>query len=133
MRAPAGAQGLFGNRPSTGVVPMDGAIPVTTGLDAAGVFARSADMWATVAHAWYENLDGDYHSYPDTLWCPKDMFTPELINNGDASALVEKFMTQLEEFLGTSRIPVDLDDSWSDTHPPGTPSTLMDLLNIVRI
>ncbi|KAI6890092.1 amidase signature enzyme [Hortaea werneckii] len=52
MRGAAGAQGIYGNRPSTGAVSMEHVIPLTPTLDTAGVFARSASLWSTVAHAY---------------------------------------------------------------------------------
>ncbi|KAI7366578.1 amidase signature enzyme, partial [Hortaea werneckii] len=60
MRGPAGAQGIHGNRPSTGAVSMEHVIPLTPTLDTAGVFARSASLWSTVAHAWYMDFSEEY-------------------------------------------------------------------------
>ncbi|KAI7487685.1 amidase signature enzyme [Hortaea werneckii] len=58
MRGPTGAQGIYGNRPSTGAVSMEDVIPLTPTLDTAGAFARSASLWSTVAHAWFvRNLE----------------------------------------------------------------------------
>ncbi|KAL1582067.1 hypothetical protein WHR41_09133 [Cladosporium halotolerans] len=41
MRGPAGSQGIFGNRPSTGAISLDHVIPLSPVSDSAGVFARS--------------------------------------------------------------------------------------------
>ena len=56
MRAPAGANGVYGNRPSFGAIPLDGVIPLATRLDSAGVFARDPQSWLTVAEWWLQNL-----------------------------------------------------------------------------
>jgi hypothetical protein len=130
MRGPAGANGIFGNRPTVGAVDLDHVIPLCSGLDTAGVFARSAELWSRVAHAWYHNFDA-YHSYPKTLWYPEASFTPEAINNSHASALIEKFVSNVEEFLGTTRRRVNLDASWNATRPTNATSTLEDMLHYV--
>ncbi|KAJ5470432.1 hypothetical protein N7530_007789 [Penicillium desertorum] len=131
MRGPAGAQGLFGNRPSVGAVDMDNAIPLCAGLDTAGVFARSAELWSRVVHAWYKEFDGSVHSYPRTIWYPESSFTAGAINNKDASAMIENFVVQLESFLGTNRTRVDLHASWNTTRPVGAPSNLEETTHYV--
>jgi Asp-tRNA(Asn)/Glu-tRNA(Gln) amidotransferase A subunit family amidase len=131
MRGPAGAQGLFGNRPSVGAVDMDNVIPLCTGLDTAGVFTRSAELWSRVVHAWYKDFDGSVYSYPRTIWYPESSFTAESINNTDASAMVEDFVVQLENFLGTNRTGIDLNASWNATRPAGAPSNLEEMTHYV--
>lgn len=134
MRGPAGAQGLFGNRPSTGAVELDNVIPLCSGLDTAGVFARSAHTWARVAHAWYQDFDGGYHSYPKKLLYPSSSFTTEAINNTDASAVIEEFVLMLETFLGTQRTHVDVNAAWNSSRPSHVPNiTLQDMLHYVRL
>ncbi|KAJ6091605.1 hypothetical protein N7467_003574 [Penicillium canescens] len=128
MRGPAGANGLFGNRPTVGAVDLDHVIPLCSGLDTAGVFARSAELWSRVAHAWYKDFDA-YHSYPKTLWYPETSFTPEAINNSHASALIEKFVADVEDFLGATRTRVNLDAAWNATRPANATSTLEDMLH----
>jgi len=134
MRGPAGAQGLFGNRPSTGAVELDNVIPLCSGLDTAGVFARSAHTWARVAHAWYQDFDGGYHSYPKKLLYQSSSFTTEAINNTDASAVIEEFVLMLETFLGTQRTHVDVNAAWNSSRPSHVPNiTLQDMLHYVRL
>lgn len=134
MRGPAGAQGLFGNRPSTGAVDLDEVIPLCTGLDTAGVFARSAELWSRVVHAWYKRLDGRFDSYPSSILYPESSFTAEAINNTDASDLIERFVAQFEAFLGTKRTAIDVRGSWNATRPANSPATsLDDLLHYVSI
>lgn len=132
MRGPAGAQGIFGNRPSTGAVQLDNVIPLCSGLDTAGVFARSAHTWARVAHAWYQEFDGHYHSYPQRLLYPSSSFTIEAINDTDASAVIEEFALKLETFLGAQRTHVDVNAAWNSTRPSDAPNTtLQDMLHFV--
>ncbi|KAL2820955.1 amidase signature domain-containing protein [Aspergillus cavernicola] len=129
MRGPAGAQGLFGNRPSTGAVDLDSVIPLCSGLDTAGVFARSAGLWSRVVHAWYKRFDRGFYTYPRTLWYPEASFTADAINSTEASALIEGFVGQLEGFLATNRTRVNLGASWNGTRPVDAPATLQDLLH----
>lgn len=132
MRGPAGAQGIFGNRPSTGAVQLDNVIHLCSGLDTAGVFARSAQTWARVAHAWYQEFDGHYHSYPQRLLYPSSSFTIEAINDTDASAVIEEFALKLETFLGAQRTHVDVNAAWNSTRPSDAPNTtLQDMLHFV--
>lgn len=130
MRGPAGANGLFGNRPTVGAVDLDHVIPLCSGLDTAGVFARSAELWSRVVHAWYQDFDA-YHSYPKTIWYPEASFMPEAINNSHTSALIEKFVADVEVFLGTTRTRVDLDTQWNATRPANVTTTLEDMLHYV--
>ncbi|KAL3479099.1 amidase signature domain-containing protein [Aspergillus californicus] len=129
MRGPAGAQGLFASRPSTGAVDLDNVLPLCEGLDTAGVFARSAELWSHVAHAWYKRFNGEYYAYPKTIWYPESSFTEEAINNTAASALIEGFVTKLEQFLDTNRTRVNLEASWNVTKPAGAPPTLQDMVH----
>ncbi|KAJ5771067.1 uncharacterized protein N7511_003118 [Penicillium nucicola] len=128
MRLPAGANGLFGNRPTVGAIDLDHVIPLCSGLDTAGVFARSAELWSRVVHSWYKDFDA-YDSYPKTLWYPEASFTAEAINNSHASAIIERFVANVEDFLGTTRTNVNLDASWNATRPSNATSTLNDMLH----
>jgi hypothetical protein len=131
MRGPAGSQGLFGNRPSTGAVDLDHVIPLCSGLDTSGVFARSAHTWSRVVHTWCQDFDGGYYSYPKKLLYPTSSFNAKTINNSDASAVIEVFMLNFERFLGTQRSNVDLDAAWNLTRPASAPASLQDLLHYV--
>lgn len=56
MRGPAGANGVFGNRPSHGAVPLDDVMPLAPELDTAGIFARDAKTWKIAGDWWYQNF-----------------------------------------------------------------------------
>lgn len=133
MRFPAGAQGLFSNRPSTGAVPLDGVIPLCGDLDSAGVFARSAIIWSTVAHAWYDQYNTSFASFPTTIYYLNATFDPELINNTATSAMLESFVGKLETFLGTERTNVSVDNHWTATRPEGAPESVQDMLYVVSL
>ncbi|KAL3486213.1 amidase signature domain-containing protein [Aspergillus germanicus] len=129
MRGPAGAQGLYGNRPSTGAVDLDEVIPLCDGLDTTGVFARSAETWSRVVSVWYQDLRADYASYPDKIFYPSGSFDEDAVASSDARRVIEQFVSKFERFLSTNRTHVDLDAAWNSTKPAGAPSTLQDMLH----
>jgi Asp-tRNA(Asn)/Glu-tRNA(Gln) amidotransferase A subunit family amidase len=131
MRGPAGAQGLYGNRPSTGAVDLDEVIPLCDGLDTTGVFARSAETWARVVSVWYQNFSVDYSSYPDKIFYPSASFVEDAVASSDARRVIEQFVSKLERFLGANRTHVDVDAAWNSTKPAGAPTTLQDMLHYV--
>ena len=63
MRGPAGANGVFGNRPSHGAVSLEDVMPLAPELDTGGIFARDAKSWATAGHWWYEGFASVGTSY----------------------------------------------------------------------
>ncbi|KAJ6125743.1 hypothetical protein N7523_003363 [Penicillium sp. IBT 18751x] len=125
MRSPGGMQGLYANRPSTGAVDLDEVLPLCDAMDTAGVFARNAETWHTVIHAWYQNFT-DYQRYPKRIYYADSSF-PNV--STDAGALLENFVVKLEKFLGTKREHVDIATHWENTHPSDAPSDISDLLN----
>ena len=66
MRGPAGANGVFGNRPSHGAVSLEDVMPLAPELDTGGIFARDAKSWATAGHWWYEGFAsvGTFYNRP---------------------------------------------------------------------
>lgn len=129
MRSPSGMQGLFGNRPSTGAVPMDNVLPLCHALDTAGVFARSAATWARVVHSWYQGFDPNYTTYPRKLYYADDGSFPSV--ETEAGRLLEAMVRKIEAFLGVKRTPVDVVKRWEETHAEGTPADLREMLNTV--
>ncbi|KAL1859100.1 hypothetical protein Plec18170_002214 [Paecilomyces lecythidis] len=125
MREPSGKQGIFGNRPSAGAVPLDNVIPLTPVLDTAGVFARDAETWSKVVFAWYQDFRSNY-TYPRKLFYPSVSFPPADTNAGH---LLEDLVVKIENFLGTKRTYVDVNSQWNKTHATGNPNTLTELLN----
>jgi hypothetical protein len=126
MRGPAGSQGVYGNRPSTGAISLDEVLPLSPVSDTAGLFARSGALWARATQAWYsENADihSNFTSYPKTLWRSKAMpnATPE------AADLLDEFTEKLAGFLGTEQTLTNYTELWAMTHAPGAPANLSDM------
>jgi Asp-tRNA(Asn)/Glu-tRNA(Gln) amidotransferase A subunit family amidase len=55
MRGPAGANGVYGNRPSHGAVSLDDVMPLSPELDTAGIFSRDAKSWKVAGDWWYQD------------------------------------------------------------------------------
>jgi Asp-tRNA(Asn)/Glu-tRNA(Gln) amidotransferase A subunit family amidase len=55
MRGPAGANGVYGNRPSHGAVPLNDVMPLSPELDTAGIFSRDAKSWKVAGDWWYQD------------------------------------------------------------------------------
>ncbi|RAK99367.1 amidase family protein [Aspergillus ibericus CBS 121593] len=53
MRRPAAVSGTYGNRPSQGMMTLDGVVPVSWAQDTIGVFDRDPISWSQFAKAWY--------------------------------------------------------------------------------
>ncbi|RMY84179.1 hypothetical protein D0862_11483 [Hortaea werneckii] len=129
MRGPAGAQGIYGNRPSTGAISMEHVIPLTPTLDTAGVFARSASLWSTVAHAWYLDFSDEYPAYPRQVYFSADNSGYGTTNSSGAMQLVNRFVQGLEDFLNANRTQVDVTQRWDLTHSSDAPSNVTEMLH----
>ncbi|OOF92982.1 hypothetical protein ASPCADRAFT_508787 [Aspergillus carbonarius ITEM 5010] len=53
MRRPAAVSGTYGNRPSQGMMTLDGVLPVSWAQDTIGLFGRDPTSWSQFAKAWY--------------------------------------------------------------------------------
>ncbi|KAK0376920.1 hypothetical protein CLIM01_05709 [Colletotrichum limetticola] len=118
MRGPAGSQGLFGNRPSTGAISLVDVIPLSPVSDTAGMFARSGSLWAKVTQAWYPDFASNYTSYPTTLY--RSTARGGAWSGGnvceDATKVITSFVGKLESFLQAKSTPANYTQLWSETH-----------------
>ncbi|KAI1761542.1 amidase signature enzyme [Hypoxylon sp. FL1150] len=126
MRGPAAASGVFGGRPSTGAISMDGVIPLSPVSDSAGIFTRSASLWAKATQAWYPNLTSNWTAQPRVIhrstWLTPVM-TPE------ARTVVDDWVAQVEAFLGVNATEVYVPSRWEATHGDA-PANLTEMLNL---
>lgn len=53
MRRPAAVSGTYGNRPSQGMMSLEGVMPLGGATDTAGVFSRDVKDWIRFAKNWY--------------------------------------------------------------------------------
>ena len=125
IRGPSQVQGLFGNRPSHGLVDLTGVMPLAPQLDTAGFLARDPATWVTAAKVLYADL-AFYSQYPKTLYT---VDFPTSADN-EADAVVLNFLTKLEGFLSVSATPLNLSTLWASTLPAGADPSLDEFLNI---
>ncbi|KAI1073752.1 amidase signature domain-containing protein [Whalleya microplaca] len=129
MRGPAGASGVFGGRPSTGAISMDGVIPLSPVSDTAGLFARSASLWAKVTQVWFPDLTSNYTSYPKAIYravAPSEKITGEV--SAAAQDAIDDWVRKLEDFLQVNATSANYTALWADTHGDA-PSNLAEMLN----
>lgn len=130
MRGPAGAQGIFGNRPSTGAISLDHVIPLSPVSDTAGIFARSGSLWAEATKAYYPNLQSNWTALPRTLYTSPAPSSALASGIGpDAAALVESFVQGLGDLLGTEALPGNYSQLWADTRG-GDPAPVDEMLSL---
>lgn len=132
MRGPAGSQGIFGNRPSTGAISLDGVIPLSPVSDTAGVFARSGALWASATRAWYNDLQvmTNYTSYPRRLFTSTGRAGAWSGTQNDAAlVLVDSFYDQLSSFLNTSALPGNYTQLWDQTRTSNAPRDINEMLH----
>ncbi|KAH9827402.1 Amidase [Teratosphaeria destructans] len=128
LRGPGEFQGLYGNRPSYGLIALDGVMPLAPELDTGGFLARDPDLWVEAAKALYrENLTIS-HKYPrkiKTYQFPTDPADP-----GDK--LLIDFVSKVSAFLNASVVDYDLSGDWNENPPTRKDpfSSVEDLLNI---
>ncbi|KAL8724664.1 MAG: hypothetical protein Q9181_006724, partial [Wetmoreana brouardii] len=126
IRGPSQVQGLFGNRPSHGLVDLTGVMPLAPEMDTAGFLCRDPSIWKAAGTALYANLSF-YSQYPQTI---QTLNFPTTATN-EASTIILSFLTQLQSFLNaTKTTALNLTTSWTASRPASAPSSLSSLLNI---
>ena len=125
IRGPSQVQGLFGNRPSHGLVDLTGTMPLAPQLDTAGFLTRDPAIWIAAAKALYADLPF-YSTYPKKLYTVGFPTSAD----GEADAVTLAFLAKLEGFLSTSATALNLSALWTSTLPAGADASLNDFLNI---
>ena len=127
IRGPAQVQGLFGNRPSHGLVPLTNVMPLAPELDTAGFEARDPALWTAAAKVLYPSLKS-YSKYPTKLYT---VGFPANASAGGSDAVVLDFLSKLEKFLSIQATIFDYNALWNDTKPvEARGASLDEFLNI---
>ena len=124
IRGPSQVQGLFGNRPSHGLVNLTGVMPLAPELDTAGFLCRDPTIWATAGRVLYADLKF-YNRYPTkikTLGFPTSAVT-------ESNAVILDFLRKLETFLSATTSSLNISALWTATRPASAPPSLTTLLN----
>jgi Asp-tRNA(Asn)/Glu-tRNA(Gln) amidotransferase A subunit family amidase len=126
VRRPASVSGTYGNRPSQGMISLEGVQPLGAAQDTAGVFARDPRAFAFFAKHWYTS---ELHQDPslnglEPLGLPTEsplpstvIYTPEYlpVRNPAADELVQEFITNLTTLLGMTKTEVNLTQTILDS------------------
>jgi hypothetical protein len=129
IRNPSQVNGCFGNRPTHGLVSLDGVMPLSPLLDTAGFLTRDPDMWQTASEVLYAGAGlKSYKKYPKSI---KTLRFPTSASN-EANAIVLDFVSKLSSYLKAEVSTLDYDALWKTTKPATVPSTetLETLLNL---
>ncbi|KAK3330746.1 amidase signature domain-containing protein [Apodospora peruviana] len=128
VRGPAGTQGLFGNRPSHGLVSLDNVMPLSPTLDTPGFLIRDPYIWDAANAALYgKNYKSLVKAKPKY---PNKILTVGFPTNTSASAaapLFIDFANALAKFVSGSVTALNLENEWKATGPGGP--ALAQLLN----
>lgn len=130
IRGPASNQGIFGNRPSRGLVSLDHAMPLSPKLDTPGFLARDPYLLNAANAALYK---GNYTSLRNkTVKYPKALYLLDFPDqNTSHSRILRNFTTRLAKFLNTTPTTLDLDKEWEATGPSSVNNqSISQLLNI---
>ena len=126
IRGPSQVQGLFGNRPSHGLVALTGVMPLAPELDTAGFLTRDPVIWAAAGKVLYDNL-------PFSTTYPKKIYTlgfPKSSSAAPADTLTLGFLGKLQTFLSANVTAFNTTTAWAATGPAGADPSLNELLNI---
>lgn len=133
IRGPSEVQGLFGNRPSHGLVGLDEVMPLSPALDTAGFLTRDPYLWdvaQSVLYASnYTSLAALTSNTNLSVKYPTTIYTVEWPTNGSAGgadALLIDFVNKLAEFVGGNVTALDLEDAWATSNVTGTGGVALD-------
>lgn len=124
IRGPSQVQGLYGNRPSHGLVELTNVMPLAPELDTAGFLSRDAEIWAAAGKVLYTDLK-PYTAFPKKLLLLDFPTAPDTIEN----SILLKFLGQLEKFLGLKGTPFNLTAAWAASKPNASLPPLTEFLN----
>jgi hypothetical protein len=124
VRGPSQLQGLFGNRPSHGLVELTGVMPLAPELDTAGLLTRDPVLWRQAAQALYGKNITIVDKYPTKLYTIDFPTSVEV----DGDQLLIDFLAKIAGILNTTPTVLNITGAWAATRPSAPP--LSKLLNI---
>lgn len=127
IRGPGGVGGVFGNRPSHGLVTLDGVMPLSPSLDTAGFLLRDPHLWDVANQVIYS---GNYTSVAKATY-PKRIRTlgfPAANATEPWAVLMNGFVQKLASFIGsdTSVEPMVLNNEWMSSGPVDAKGSSLD-------
>ncbi|KAF5966127.1 D-mandelate dehydrogenase [Fusarium bulbicola] len=127
IRIPAEDTGIFGNRPTHGLVDLSRVIPLGPEFDTAGFLARDAEIWKTACRVMYSNLTTGYTRYPKRI-LTYDLSSAKDADLPDSDRIIVQFVDRLVKFLSADLSTSNFTEEWSHSHPAGTPSDLQEFI-----
>jgi hypothetical protein len=130
IRNPSQVNGCYGNRPTWGLVPLDGVMPLSPPLDTAGLITLDPILWYTAAQVLYETniTTSNFKSFP------KNIITsgfPEAATT-EADGILLDFLLKLTSFLKATSSALNYNTLWESTIPAAAGNTsIADYLDIV--
>ena len=132
IRGPSQVSGVYGNRPTHGLVSLTGALPLAPQLDTAGFLTRDPTIWAAAAKVLYRETLFTYKSYPKKLrtisFPVSGSPSPDPVKK-QSDAIVLQFLSKLEGFLNVKAEPLKYTALWEQTKPDPNLPSLSILLN----
>lgn len=120
IRDPAGVSGVFGNRPSHGLVPLDHVMPLSTRLDTAGLgfVTRDPYLWDEAQKVLYGNNYTSFVGHEGVTY-PTKIYTMEFYdsNSSTGDAILVNFAETLARFVGGTVTALDLEAAWDESVP----------------
>ncbi|SCV58335.1 related to D-mandelate dehydrogenase [Fusarium fujikuroi] len=130
IRGPAGVSGVFGNRPTHGLVSLDHVLPLSPKMDTAGFLTRDPEIWGAAQAAMYKK---NYTVFSkERVKYPRTVYTAGFPANDTAEgAILHQFANDLADFLATNVTEYNISQHWASTAPKSVGNTpLTELLNV---
>ncbi|KAK5194536.1 hypothetical protein LTR92_005779 [Exophiala xenobiotica] len=147
IRHPAGVQGLYGQRPSHGLISLDGVLGATDLFNTVGIFARDVETFARVGSYFVDPMierplavtpgrkynllyptrapqidNPDQHHHGQHRWFPHPSVDYSFWS--EAEKRIEGVVRDLEVQLNCERIAFNINELWRATPPIGRPRSL---------
>ena len=130
VRGPSQVQGLYGNRPSHGLVTLEHTMAMAPVLDTAGLIARNPLIWKDIALAMYGSNISVSDAYPTQI---KTLAWPTEASSAANTLLIE-FLSSVTKFLGANTTAYNVTAAWSTDNPDLEPlATKMNLTYAILI
>ncbi|KAF4951992.1 hypothetical protein FGADI_7108 [Fusarium gaditjirri] len=127
IRVPAEDNGIFGNRPTHGLVALSRVVPLGPEFDTAGFLARDTKIWSTACKVMYSNLTAGYTRYPKRV-LTYDLPSAKKADLSGSDRVIVRFVDRLVKFLSADLATFNHTEEWSRSHPAGTPSDLQEFI-----
>ncbi|KAG8408187.1 hypothetical protein J3459_018105 [Metarhizium acridum] len=111
---PAAAEGLYGLRTSSGLLPLDGIQPSSTKYDSMGIFGTDlSELFHDAVAIVHKSLASPAISFPRTIIYATDLSGADEEKNDK----YEQFLAAVEAFLGVKSKRLSLAQTWASKAP----------------